>query len=190
MWWEATRKYSTHTYSYIFSLHKLCWDEAYICLKLDALLFIFHGGFNWLRGVIFCLFAHSGLAAELSHFQFSDRRLNHNSLRPFIVLALVHLSLCLGQVRPQPVLIDPNSCTTFSLYFCLFHCLPSPQPGAITAPRYSLALFTQNAKCLHPNPLRAGDLGFLNWNRRQIKKKSLTASQPPTQPAPSSQITL
>ncbi|KAJ4943614.1 hypothetical protein JOQ06_006113, partial [Pogonophryne albipinna] len=38
-----------------------------------------------------------GLAAELSHFQFSDRRLNHNSLRPFIILALVHLSLCLGQ---------------------------------------------------------------------------------------------
>lgn len=153
------------------------------CPKLDALLCIFNSGFNWLHGFII-FFAHSGLAAKHSHFQFSDQRLNYKPLQTHLFFPLSSW-LCsisffasgrLDLDKPSYPQTPPPQPPT-SLYFCLPHCLmslpPSPpvllNQGPSQPPSFSLALFTQNAKCLDSNPSSGGDLGFLNWNRRQIK---------------------
>lgn len=98
----------------------------------------FNSGFNWLHGFIIflscLLFARSGLAAKRSHFQFNDQRLNYKPLRshllPSIILALFHLFLCLGQVRPQLAFISPNlhrSLLPLSIYVSFpARCPPRP----------------------------------------------------------------
>ena len=62
--------------------------------------------------------------------------------------------------------------TFYSLYFFLIHRLSSSR-GPSQPPRHFEPPFTHNAKCLHPNASSDGDLGFLNWNRRQIKNHRL-----------------
>lgn len=86
--------------------------------------------------------------------------LRDTHLLPSIILALFHLFLCFRQVRLL-AFISPNSSTTTS-YLSLF--MPTPTPLSPSWP-----LFTQNAKHFHSDPSSGGDLGFLNWNWRQIK---------------------
>lgn len=160
----------------------------------------FNSNFIWLAP--FPSSAHSGLTARHSHFQFSDQRLNYKLSQTHLLFppsswpcsisffASGRLDLCrppYPQTPPQP----PTS-----LYFCLLHCLmslnPTPSPCPLLNHSLSLspvfwlcAFFTQNAKCLHSYPSSDGDLGFLNWNRRQIKNHWLTAntnSHPTTHP--------
>ncbi len=156
------------------------------CPKLDALLYIFNSSFNWLHGFIF-FFPLCSLRPGCQALPFSIQwpeiklqTLTDTPLLPSIILALFHLFLCLGQVRPLLAFISPNS-STIASYLSLFlspslpHVTPplhrpfSSTRGHHSPLSFSLALSTQNAKCLHSNPSSGGDLGFLNWNRRQIK---------------------